>query len=308
MDLPLLVDGNAVISMPDSGTEDNIISNDLVSQLGIMIDDQPENQKEFRLANSRITRAIGRVKLSFKFARDQKEEYQGWFYVFNTLLYPLLVGMAFLDVTETLTLHRHRLQPRCSPFNGPLRVAGLNNPKRRLYCWPKYIIDTKGSPVTQVERTMANADTGSEVDLISLALCRRKGMYLQPLGIREKEVQFADGSTSYLSGKVTIIIRIGDHDNAQSAEFRRDFYVLQDLTCDILLGEDFLEQTEVFEHYRDLITLLDDDDISQVNGIFWANTPEQFLSEIGRRSAPEPLTGQWTSPDQLLVLTQFYRR
>jgi hypothetical protein len=123
MDLPLLVDGNTVISMPDSGTEDNIISNDLVSQLGLILDEQPENQKEFRLANSRITRAIGRVKLGFKFARDQKEEYQGWFYVFKTLLYPVLVGMAFLDITETLTVHRHRLQPRCSPFNGPLRVA-----------------------------------------------------------------------------------------------------------------------------------------------------------------------------------------
>ena len=84
--------------------------------------------------------------------------------------------------------------------------------------------------------------------------------------------------------------------------------MLQDLTCDILLGEDFLEQTEVFEHYRDFFTLLDGRDLSQVNGIFWANTPENFLSEIGRQSAPEPLTGQWTSPYQNLVLTQFYRR
>lgn len=304
MDLPLLVEGNAVVSMPDSGTEDNIISKDLVSQLGIMVDDQPENQKEFRLANSRITRAIGRVKLSFKFARDQKEEYQDWFYVFNTLLYPLLVGMVFLDATETLTLHRHRLQPRCSPFNGPLRVASLNNPKRRLYCWPEYI---NFYAAIGAERTMANADTGSEVDLVSLALCRRNYMSLQPLDIKEKKVQFADGSTSSLFGRVTIVFRIGGHYNPQSALFRRTFYVLEDLTCDMLLGEDFLEQSEVFEHYRDSITLLDDEDLSQVNGIFWANTPEQFLSGIGRKSAPEPLTGQSTSPVQILTLTQFYR-
>jgi hypothetical protein len=292
MDLPLLVHGNTIISLPDSGTEDSIISRDLVSQLGILVDDQPENQKEFRLANSSITRAIGRVKLSFKFARGQSEDYHEWFYVFNTLLYPLLIGMVFLDATETLTLNRHRLQPRCSPFSGPHQVAGLNNPKRRLYCWPKYNIQTKCRSETQLERTMANADTGSEIDLISMELCRRKGMFLHPLSGNERKVQFADGSISYLSGKITIPVRLGGIKKAQSQEYQRVFYVLPGLTCDMLLGEDFVDETDVFQRYRDSITWIDDQDLSQVNGIFWANTHERFLSKLGVQTAPAPLTGE----------------
>jgi hypothetical protein len=266
-----------------------------VSQLGILVDDQPENQKEFRLANSGITKAIGRVKLSFKFARDQSKDYHEWFYVFNTLMYPLLIGMVFLDATETLTLNRHRLQPRSTLFNGPHQVAGLNNPKRRLYCWPEYNMRTKCSlemKETQAERTMANADTGSEIDLISMELCRRKGMFLKQLSGNEKKVQFADGSISYLSGKITIPVRLGGIKQAQSREYQRVFYVLPGLTCDMLLGEDFVEKTDVFRKYRDSITWMDDQDLSQVNGIFWANTPERFLSKLGVQTAPAPLTGE----------------
>lgn len=175
LDLPLIVDGRAMTAIPDSRTEDNIIAQDLVTQLGLDVDDEPENQKEFRIANSSVTKAIGRVKVSFRFAHDQGEEHQTWFYVFRSFFRPLLFGMEFLDATETLTKHRYRLESRSTSFSGPLRVAALNNPKRRLYCWPKY----SPSPLKYPRRAalkimMANADTGSEVDLISLDLCRRE--------------------------------------------------------------------------------------------------------------------------------------
>ena len=55
--------------------------------------------------------------------------------------------------------------------------------------------------------------------------------------------------------------------------------MLEGLTSDIILGEDFLDKTAAFETYRDAFSIVDcDNDAAEVNGIIWFNKPESLLS------------------------------
>lgn len=295
MDLPMVLGGQIILSTPDSGSEENIISKDLVNALGVVFDTCPDQQKEFRMGNSKIVKALGRLTLPCKFAKDQTSLPDCFFYVFNTLITPLIMGMRFLESTETLTKNKHRLQARPELLRGPLLCASINNPKRRLRCYTlpgPSVPWKKAIPWVpwQLDITLANADTGSEINLMSLAFCERRRFALQKLGPGDSTVQFADGSTAFLAGKVNVRVSFG----LQSSRHKPlVLYVLKDLTCDVLFGEDFLEDTNAFETYHDSFSIEDNEDLAQVNTIVWFKTPERFLSGLGRRSntAPEPLSG-----------------
>jgi hypothetical protein len=296
MDLPMILGGlqsETVLSTPDSGSEENIISKDLIAALGLKIDDSPEQQKEFRMGNNKIVKALGGVTIPCRFARDQVAELECWFYVFNTLITPLIMGMKFLDSTETLTKNKHRLQARLRPTNGPLLCASINNPKRRLRCYTSWTGPKESLfSMSKFNETLANADTGSEIDLMSVEFCKRRGFSMGKVGLMDSKIQFADGSVAHLAGKARAVVTFGKSQNEH--RIHRTFHVLEDLTCDVLFGEDFLEETNAFETYHSSFSIEHDDDLAQVNTIVWFKTPERFLARPRRNiiSAPEPLSGQ----------------
>jgi hypothetical protein len=124
------------------------------------------------------------------------------------------------------------------------------------------------------------------------------------VGLRSYTVQFADGSTSELVGKVEVLIVLG---TPEGPEVGNTFYVLDGLTSDILFGEDFLDKTTAFETYRDAFSIMNcDDTAAEVNGIVWFNTAESHLSRgmdalalrSRSRSGPtaERSTGKLRSP------------
>jgi hypothetical protein len=198
------------------------------------------------------------------FARETGTTIQCSFYVFQFLITPIIMGMAFLDSSKTLSANRHRLQPRLYQPRRPFRVCSLNNPKRRLRCLAESI------------PALANADTGSEIDLISPEYTAKRGFMLQDIENDESLVQFADGSTSQLSGKVTISIIV----NPSSKLTRTTcLYVLHGLKCDILLGEVFLNETNVFESYGTEFEMQESDGHSDINTIVWLNKLERFFSD-----------------------------
>lgn len=92
-------------------------------------------------------------------------------------------------------------------------------------------------------------------------------------------IELADGSLSNLQGKVEVEIRIGDE---SSARYWMEFYVLDGLTCDVLVGEDFLNSTAAFESYSKAFTIDDNDDdgICEVNQIVWFNVLELGLARV----------------------------
>lgn len=263
IDLPMIIQGSTMISRPDSGSEENIIAADVLSTLGLKMETAPEHRKQFRLANGKIVLALGRIMIKCAFAKDRTMESHCVFYVFENLTSKLIMGMPFLDETQTLVKYQYRFQPRAIPSFRPLQLSSLNSPRRRLYC----LVDSQPK--------LANADTGSEVDLMSLEYVLKRDFSMTAVGLRSSTVQFADGSTSELVGKVSVFIVLGTPGGLRVVT---TFYVLDGLTCDVLFGEDFLDKTTAFETYRDAFSIIDCDDAAEVNGIVWFNTAESHLS------------------------------
>ena len=268
MELPMIIQGLTFASRPDSGSEENIMAINLVSQLGIDVDSALEHQREFRLGNGKAIKAVGRVTVDCAFAVDPHVQLSCIFYIFHSLIVPLIMGMSFLDETETLSKYRHRLRPSLSILRLNLQLCSINNPRRRLRCF------IKG------HSTLANADTGSDINLISLDYARSNHHRISAVSHHWK-IQFADGEVSQLEGKVTLSTRLG---HSGVPEVSVDFYVLKGLTCDILLGEDFLNDNDAFRTYKRAFETADCDDLTEINTIIWFSSIERVLARFGLRS------------------------
>ena len=277
VDLPIIIQGSIFISRPDSGSEENIIAADVLSTLDVKMDTAPEHCKEFRVANGRSVWALGRIVVNCTFAKDCTVELRCVFYVFQNLISALIMGMPFLDETETLIKYQHRFQPRIIPSFRPIQLSSLNSPRKRLYC----LVDS--------QPRLANADTGSEIDVMSLDYALKRGFTITAIGSYSSTVQFADGSTSELVGKVSVLIVLG---TPEGPRVTTTFYVLDGLTCDILFGEDFLDKTTAFETYHDAFSIIEcDNDAAEVNGIVWFNAVESCLSRGVDALALRPRSG-----------------
>jgi hypothetical protein len=290
MELPMLIRGSIIPACADSGSEDNIMAVDTATQLGLHIQRDVQYVKEFRLANSKVVTSVGQVLADCAFAKDPSSVWQCCFYIFERLIAPLIMGMAFLDETETMTKHKYRLQEQIPFIPPPLKVNTLGFPKRRVLCY----MDTK--------KIYANADTGSELELMSRAYARRRGYGVQLIPKdHSDEVQFADGSTTKLVGQVEADITFG---SLKGDKYKQTFYVLEDLQYDILLGEDFLDELDAFATYRSSFVLdRTANDATELSAIVWLSRPEQRIFQIthafGRKS---DTTAQQESPLEHLNL------
>ena len=93
-------------------------------------------------------------------------------------------------------------------------------------------------------------------------------------------VQFADGSTAELLGSITALIVLG---TPEGRRLMTTFYVLDGLTCDVLFGEEFLNETMAFTTYRPWLAVRlsrrcnDQDLVAEVSGIIWFKTSEEHI-------------------------------
>ena len=304
LELPMIlrnartVIGITINSRPDSGSEENVMTADVAQYLLLDIDSAPLSRKKFRVANGKSIESIGRAKVNYSFAREATVESCCFFYIFPHLICPVIMGMAFLDKTETLVKYRHRLQPRSIPaalVSRPFQMCSLDYPRRQLYC------------LADSQPKFANADTGSEINVMSLKYVQKRCFVVAQIGLSRDTVQFADGSISRLLGIVNVDIQIG---TKNSLCYPTDFYILEDLTCDILLGEDFLDDTAAFKDYARAFALDDEDDgICEVNTIVWFNMVESKVARMFTRSSTTMHSNQGKSSllynDLGLVLGRF---
>lgn len=279
----MVLNGKTIQATPDSGSEQNIIAKKVVTELGLSIQVEPQDQFEFRMGNNRVVKAVGRVEITCQFASKLAEENSTnmscWFYVFQTLITPLIMGMAFLEETETLTKNKHRLEARYVPVRSLLTCASIDNPKRRLQCSTS--LSSLGGFTDGGLFTMAVADTGSEVDLVSRDYCERHGLPTTKIGER-LEVQFADGSISSLFERIDLEVALGkDIQTVPLIEIvpRHTFYVLDDLICDLLLGETFFHQVEdLLQSYSETFVIEKETSLPGVNTIVWFKAHERMFS------------------------------
>ena len=91
-------------------------------------------------------------------------------------------------------------------------------------------------------------------------------------------VQFAEGSKFRLLGIINVKIQVG---TKNSPCYLTTFY----LTCDVLLGEDFLDHTAAFKDYAKAFAPdCEDNGTCEVNTIVWFNMIEAKVARIFTRS------------------------
>ncbi|KAG6358463.1 hypothetical protein INS49_014347 [Diaporthe citri] len=210
----------SVIACPDSGSDDNIMSRKLADQFGLQVMDiQHPAPSTFVLANGRTVSAVGQVYLKF----------------------PMIMGIEFLQATETLTKHGDRLVEELVPSIQALRVCSVGRSKRDVVCRVGNYVGC------------ATADTGSDLDLVSPEFAASRVFDVEDSCV---ELEFADGSTGYTIGMIKTAFSIGRVSDVEgfiprSKEMLLELYILDNLNADILVGTDTIQDLQAFSGHED---------------------------------------------------------
>jgi hypothetical protein len=194
--------------------------------------------------------------------------------VFLKLVTPIIMGMQFLEETETMTKHRDRLVRVPRPALQALSVCSIDRPRQLMNC----DLDQK--------HTTATPDTGSELDLISPLVAAELDMLVHP---GEEVLELADGSKVVTSGYIRASLSLRDiRDNPSGTRnlyntisTTVEFLVLKDLVHGILLGEETLEILRVFtENQHSLIPASAEENELGLNAIRYLGTMDRLLNRV----------------------------
>ena len=237
-ELPMIIGGKEIKAQHDSGAErGNFMDCDLASQLNLRLRNEKGDCKRFSMGNGKIVKALGRVKAVCAFAKEAQTKMKCWFYVFDELASPLIMGSQFLEKTITLSDHVHRLEESIpNPGIVPMvnLIGSTLHAKRRFTAR----IDHR--------YTLINADSGSDLDLMSSKYARAHGYRLDRRRRCRKRVRFADNTIAETIGQVQATLTLED-----GSMYPKIFDVLPSLTSEVLLGQFTLEEISVFRFHRD---------------------------------------------------------
>ena len=243
--LPLLFESHAgyeeIMTGHDTGTEANHMSLQLAQKLGYELNTEETSRAQFQLPNGKIIVSIGRVTARVQFAQGAGSRTSSFtcdFNVFSHLALPALIGMAFLNATETLTTYRSRLATLPAGWKRSLRLCAVGNATNQVTC----VLDGR--------EVIATADTGAEISLVSGKYAARHGLLRH---YSCEELELADGSWEYTSGFGDLELSIRRPRAYEGSDKQNDwttktvqFHVLQNLHFDVILDEGIIEDFKIF--------------------------------------------------------------
>ncbi|KAJ8129411.1 hypothetical protein O1611_g4221 [Lasiodiplodia mahajangana] len=287
--LPIIIGSDAdaveIMTCPDSGSDENIMSLEFVNRLGLKVHGSGHEPRRFSLANGKITEAMGQVTAQCSFGAGSPSDISMLgciFHVFKSLAVPVIIGMEFLEQTETLSKHRDRLVEQLVPSMQALRVNSVGRPRRNLICRLDNYVGC------------ASADTGSDLDLVSLEFARSRAFNIEPA---YEQLEFADCSVGHTLGIINASFSVGNLSGVAGFLPRGDvvdleFYVLEDLNADILVGQDTIDELDIFSlHTESFIPSIPKLGESDVNIIRHIGTLERLASKIGNKIKDKFLSG-----------------
>jgi predicted aspartyl protease len=235
-----------VSAFPDTGAAANFISLPYAQRNGITI--EKDLRRRVTVGDGSKICVVGTTTLPFSFA-GEKTTHDLTFHVLQRSVHDVILGSSFLRASKTFTQFAHRVGRKVRESAGP----GI------------YRVHFLGSQ--QYVKGMANGvgvnavpDTGADVSVMSAKFAKASGFKVNDDERNRISLGFADGSTARARGVVKgVAWRFGANDQ----ECLTDVYVLSSLPVDLVLGYDFLCQTEAFlEHERDF---WHDDDLEREN-------------------------------------------
>ncbi|KAI1160101.1 hypothetical protein F5B18DRAFT_540887 [Nemania serpens] len=278
--LPVLVGGKHIAALPDTNATCNVMTEQLAQSMGAYIKRSAAHTCVFTNAVGVQSRSVGETSLQVSFPDDPLKSWQCTFAVVQNCPEGLVFGDHFLRiVTETVTKFRHRLTKAVSGLaRRTWRLMHMQRPRQKLGC----LVDS--------ELVFANADTGSDVDLVSLEYARFRGWDITCLPVDEGFVILSDGTIAKVLGYVDADLRVGG-----IATGERRFYVLDGLVADIILGDATLDELDVFNvHVRSFVDLEEVDGIEDFYMIEWVERLNKLETEVDRLLAHGAGTGAGT--------------
>lgn len=184
-----------VMAVPDTGADVNVISVDLASRMGLEI--ESINDTELRLPNGAAVQCCGIIRATVRFGKllvSVLRKLACTIYVVPKLASPLIICRDFLDKTRTMSLHRERLVrlPRLAGLIPGMRTLGSKH--EHLLC------SLEGGDIE------ALADSGSDVDFVSLAYVQKRGFSFKH---KEGWVMFADRTIGRTCGILHAQLTVG---------------------------------------------------------------------------------------------------
>ncbi|KAI0154290.1 hypothetical protein GGR57DRAFT_110393 [Xylariaceae sp. FL1272] len=267
--LRVAVNGQEDAACPDSGSQKNIVAESWAKQNRLKIRRDREDLKIFELGNGNRIRSVGRVRARVRLLASDLNAQKEWFYVFANCPVPLILGMPFLERNEILTKNRSLLEDCPSSYRKIDSVFWIGSVRNRVQC----SLDS--------HKAIAVADTGSDVNLMSLTYAKREGYQIDRRQECRRRLQFGDGSQADTIGQVyvqnltldwrgnesgpgpmfTPPVDVGGTTSCSNQDANGEpdteqlsaiFFVLPGLPCDIILGRGLLETTDAFNLCPDL--------------------------------------------------------
>jgi len=296
-----------VLAIPDTGADVNVICSDLAQELGFDI--RVVANMDLQLPNGKSVRSYGVATASWRFAKsaaDCSQMLECTFRVVRKVASPLILCRDFLKQTQTMTLHRDRLLKRACPNMQFPSVRALGDVQERFHC------------SLDGENVQALADSGSDVDLISLKYATKRGFRVEP---GKSWLMFADRSVVRTRGTFRAQLTAGfdgirlpsalplptvaasntqptDDRNSSSGclvspsveveasrkVIETDFHVLEDLRLDAIIGMASLEALAVYTHEPECLVAEEswDEESTELNRIMLIPSLKKRYEEIAQ--------------------------
>lgn len=278
--LPINLNGKTHHALADTMASKNVISEEHAVFISAVIDRSPGKQHTFVNAVGKSFRSLGETTMEVSFPDDPSKKSWQTFAVVKNCAATLVIGDPFLRMTETLTKFRYRLKKVTRTIKQCWRLCYMDVSHRQLSC------SIDGDSV------FANADTGSEIDLVSLEYANRRSWRLEKLGPDDGYVELADGSIAKLAGYVDAWLDVGGKSS------QKTFYVLDRLRCDVLLGDETLHSLDAFNQHEGLF--VDRDVIngySEFHAIKWKERVKDHVNQILEDKLSPEFVSAAPSPD-----------
>lgn len=316
--LPLVIRGYCIPAVVDTGSDIDAIGLDLVGHLFLQGTRIAQRCKKVRLGDGSVLHAIGKVSVRCSFDRGDEAQFRRTFFVFPKLSnrVELIIGRRFLFQTQTLTKHQDRLEELPHASTTTPEVMSMAIPKRRFAC---YIDSTL---------VLANADTGSEINLIKEDYAIERGFTVIPVTKEEKYAQLPGDRLAIITGKTMARLdtlhaappasvsreptsKVGAHCSMESSTMSSvnpqeptrltTFYILPSLLCNVLLSQQLLDSINAFTtHSNSFVEFTTTErEVEDLAHIKWLNALDRKLMGKLIKSAtwpPASVRGQFNAP------------
>ena len=235
--IPGFIETISVKALPNTRLSQNVIDKDLVQGLFPSIPVFPHNEStdNFLIAlDGQPISCVGKIYLLWLF-KDESEKYYQWFYIVENCARGIIIGNDFLQQTEIMSNHRHRLEiTKPSEFDN-FSTGYLSEDIDRAR--PDECLDQLVLGRINIIDTVASLDTGCGVNFISLDYAKSLNLIIMPLSVSQQYIKYADGRQGLMLGQVEADWSFfDDPDKAVKVIF----YVLHICFYPVIFGERFI--------------------------------------------------------------------